>query len=139
VIFATFFDRSYLCSGTHHVKKRTTKEGETDRETRQERKQGEKKEAWNRNMRQRHNMRTCPEERKLTRMPAPRVFPREPNSLLQANIKTDHRSQIAEREKRGGKRKIKDREKGGERERTGENKKTRGDIGQETHGREGKG
>ena len=33
-------------------------------------------------------------ERKLTRVPAPRALPREPNSLPQANITTDHRSQI---------------------------------------------
>ena len=32
-------------------------------------------------------------------MPAPRVFPREPNSLLRANIKTDYRSQITEKNK----------------------------------------
>ena len=30
-------------------------------------------------------------------MPAPRVFPREPKSLLQANITIDHRSQITEK------------------------------------------
>jgi len=30
-------------------------------------------------------------------VPAPRVVPREPNSLLQANVKTDHRSQSTER------------------------------------------
>ena len=35
-----------------------------------------------------------PIERKLARVPAPRVFPREPKSLLQANITLDHRSQI---------------------------------------------
>ena len=39
-----------------------------------------------------------PIERKLARVPAPRVFPREPKSLLQANITIDHRSQITERE-----------------------------------------
>jgi len=33
-------------------------------------------------------------ERKLARVPAPRVFPREPKNLLQANITIDHRSQI---------------------------------------------
>ena len=31
------------------------------------------------------------------RVPAPRVFPREPKSLLQANITIDHRSQITEK------------------------------------------
>ena len=45
-------------------------------------------------------------ERKLTRarVPAPRVFPKEQNSLLQANIKTDHRSQITDHrgKKQGG-------------------------------------
>jgi len=35
-------------------------------------------------------------------VPAPRVFPREPKSLLQANITIDHRSQITEREREGG-------------------------------------
>jgi len=40
-----------------------------------------------------------PTERKLARVPAPRVFTREPKSLLQANITIDHRSQITEREK----------------------------------------
>ena len=44
-------------------------------------------------------------ERKLARVPAPRVFPREPEpkSLLQANITIDPRSQITEKEKREGK------------------------------------
>jgi len=41
-----------------------------------------------------------PTERKLARVPAPRVFPREPKSLLQANITIDHRSQITERERK---------------------------------------
>jgi len=39
-----------------------------------------------------------PTERKLARVPAPRVFPREPKSLLQANITIDHRSQITGRQ-----------------------------------------
>jgi len=55
-----------------------------------------------------------PIERKLARVPAPRVFPREPKSLLQANITIDHRSQITERRKerkREGEREIK-RERG---------------------------
>ena len=38
-----------------------------------------------------------PIERKLARVPAPRVFLREPKSLLQANITIDHRSQITEK------------------------------------------
>ena len=49
---------------------------------------------------------------------APRVFPREPNSLLQANITTDHRSQITEnrrkvglRESESGKESMKSEEK----------------------------
>ena len=46
------------------------------------------------------NVGRVPIERKLARVPAPRVFPREPKSLLQANIKIDHRSQITEREKK---------------------------------------
>ena len=45
------------------------------------------------------NVGRVPIERKLARVPAPRVFPREPKSLLQANITIDHRSQITEREK----------------------------------------
>ena len=53
-----------------------------------------------------------PVERKLARVPAPRVFPREPKSLLQANITIDHRSQITEKEKERDKRKReKEREK----------------------------
>ena len=42
------------------------------------------------------NVGRVPIERKLARVPAPRVFPREPKSLLQANITIDHRSQITE-------------------------------------------
>ena len=45
------------------------------------------------------NVGRVPIERKLARVPAPRVFPREPKSLLQANITIDHRSQITEEEK----------------------------------------
>ena len=45
------------------------------------------------------NVGRVPIERKLARVPAPRVFPREPKSLLQANITIDHRSQITEKEK----------------------------------------
>ena len=56
-----------------------------------------------------------PVELKLTRVPAPRAFPREPNSLLQANITIDHRSQITEREKEG-KRKKREKRMRGERE-----------------------
>ena len=44
------------------------------------------------------NVGRVPIERKLARVPAPRVFPREPKSLLQANITIDHRSQITEKE-----------------------------------------
>ena len=46
------------------------------------------------------NVGRVPIERKLARVPAPRVFPREPKSLLQANITIDHRSQITEEKKR---------------------------------------
>ena len=53
------------------------------------------------------NVGRVPIERKLARVPAPRVFPREPKSLLQANIKIDHRSQITEREKERKRRKEK--------------------------------
>ena len=42
------------------------------------------------------NVGRVPIERKLARVPAPRVFPREPKSLLQANITIDHRSQITD-------------------------------------------
>jgi len=35
-----------------------------------------------------------PIERKLARVPTPRVFLGEPKSLLQANVTIDHRSQI---------------------------------------------
>ena len=35
-----------------------------------------------------------PTERKLARVPAPRAVPREPSSLSQANVTTDHRSQF---------------------------------------------
>ena len=41
-----------------------------------------------------------PTERKLARVPTPRVFLREPKNLSQANIKIDHRLQITERKKR---------------------------------------
>ena len=58
------------------------------------------------------NVGRVPIERKLARVPAPRVFPREPKSLLQANITIDHRSQITEREK-----KEKERERKREKER----------------------
>jgi hypothetical protein len=43
------------------------------------------------------NVGRVPIERKLARVPAPRVFPREPKSLLQANITIDHRSQITDK------------------------------------------
>jgi len=55
-------------------------------------------------------------ERKLARVPTPRVIPREPKSLLQANITIDHRSQITEE------RKERKREGGREREREKERK-----------------
>ena len=42
-----------------------------------------------------------PIERKLARVPTPRVFPREPKSLLQANITIDHRSQITKKGEKG--------------------------------------
>ena len=42
------------------------------------------------------NVGRVPIERKLARVPAPRVFPGEPKSLLQANITIDHRSQITD-------------------------------------------
>ena len=45
------------------------------------------------------NVGRVPIERKLARVPAPRVSPREPKSLLQANITIDHRSQITEAKK----------------------------------------
>ena len=45
------------------------------------------------------NVGRVPIERKLARVPAPRVFPREPKSLLQANITIDHRSQITKIER----------------------------------------
>ena len=50
------------------------------------------------------NVGRVPIERKLARVPAPRVFPREPKSLLQANITIDHRSQITEERKKKKKR-----------------------------------
>ena len=55
------------------------------------------------------NVGRVPIERKLARVPAPRVFPREPKSLLQANIKIDHRSQITEKERKGEKRKPREK------------------------------
>jgi len=42
-----------------------------------------------------------PTERKFERVPAPEVFPRVPNSLLQANVMIDHRTQITGRGKEG--------------------------------------
>ena len=57
------------------------------------------------------NVGRVPIERKLARVPAPRVFPREPKSLLQANIKIDHRSQITDhRTKRKGTKRKRERE-----------------------------
>ena len=47
-----------------------------------------------------------PTERKLARVPTPRVFRREPKSLLQANITIDHRSQITEEKEKAGKRAV---------------------------------
>ena len=52
-----------------------------------------------------------PTERKLARVPAPRVFPREPKSLLQANITIDHRSQITEEKERESKRERSQKER----------------------------
>ena len=43
------------------------------------------------------NVGRAPTERKPARVPAPRVVPREPKSLLQANITIHHRSQITEK------------------------------------------
>ena len=63
------------------------------REREKERKREREKE------RKRECERDVPIERKLARVPAPRIFPKEPKSLLQANITIDHRSQITEREK----------------------------------------
>ena len=63
------------------------------------------------------NVGRVPIERKLARVPAPRVFPREPKSLLQANIKIDHRSQITDRRKREREKKERHRERERERER----------------------
>ena len=57
------------------------------------------------------NVGRVPIERKLARVPAPRVFPREPKSLLQANIKIDHRSQITERDKERERERVREREK----------------------------
>jgi len=54
-------------------------------------------------------------------VPAPRVFPREPKSLLQANIKSDHRSQITERERK----RERESEKGRKRQREREKEKGR--------------
>jgi len=45
------------------------------------------------------NVGRVPVERKPARVPAPRVFPREPKRLFQANITIDHRSQITKRKK----------------------------------------
>ena len=42
------------------------------------------------------NVGRVPIERKLARVPTPRVFPGEPKTLLQANITIDHRSQSTE-------------------------------------------
>ena len=56
------------------------------------------------------NVGRVPIERKLARVPAPRVFPREPKSLLQANITIDHRSQITERERKEREKREKERE-----------------------------
>jgi len=50
-----------------------------------------------REKKERGRIRHTERETKLARVPAPRVFPREPNSLLQANIIIDHRSQITEK------------------------------------------
>ena len=52
-----------------------------------------------------------PIERKLARVPTPRVFLREPKSLLQANITIDHRSQITEDREEREKREREEREK----------------------------
>ena len=57
------------------------------------------------------NVGRVPIERKLARVPAPRVFPREPKSLLQANITIDHRSQITEKEKKREREKIEEKRK----------------------------
>ena len=63
------------------------------------------------------NVGRVPIERKLARVPAPRVFPREPKSLLQANITIDHRSQITERKEKAEKRRReKERKRKTERE-----------------------
>jgi flagellar motor switch/type III secretory pathway protein FliN len=60
-------------------------------------------------------------------VPAPRVFPREPKSLLQANITIDHRSQITEKERKREREKERKRER--ERERA-EKRKPRESVSQ---------
>ena len=58
-------------------------------------------------------------------MPAPRVFPREPKSLLQANVTIDHRSQITE--ERLGTRTERERERLAEKERKKARERAKGD------------
>ena len=72
------------------------------------------------------NVGRVPIERKLARVPAPRVFPREPKSLLQANIKIDHRSQITEKERK--REKEKERKEKTEREKTERERKREGET-----------
>ena len=71
------------------------------------------------------NVGRVPVERKLARVPAPRVFPREPKSLLQANITIDHRSQITEREREREKERERERERNRNRERERESETER--------------
>ena len=55
------------------------------------------------------NVGRVPIERKLARVPAPRVFLREPKNLSQANITIDHRSQDHRSQKE--KKKVKEKER----------------------------
>ena len=56
-------------------------------------------------------------EIELARVPAPRVFPREPNSLSQANVTIDHRSQITEKREKRNPREKGEKERDNEKER----------------------
>ena len=70
--------------------KREKREREKRKRKRKKREKRERERSWSENT----------DERKLARVPEPRIFPREPKCLLQANITIDHRSQITEREKK---------------------------------------
>ena len=62
------------------------------------------------------NVGRVPIERKLARVPAPRVFPREPKDLLQANVTIDHRFRSQKRENREKQITKTEREKEGKRD-----------------------